>query len=155
MEPVSSSPNQLVVMLRDLRKDAAVETFTLDRCPRCPLFTAFESKSIKSAADLLEVWGITKATEQSRADLYVSYAVESARGGELERARDVALEAVGHVSLEDARLHLLLGQIAVALADPVLLREARQFLRFFRLIPWELKLYEVETSGTPDFADPE
>lgn len=133
-------------MLSDLA-GTAVEAITIDRCPRCAVFTSFASEQLRSAADLITVWAITKATERARADLYLSYAVNSARAGALERARDVALEAIGHVSLEDPRFHLLLGQIGLALGDPSLLREARAYLRFFKLVPWELKLYQDESSA--------
>ncbi len=145
-DPVSLFEGQLAAMLSDLA-GTAVEAITIDRCPRCAVFTSFASEQLRSAADLITVWAITKATERARADLYLSYAVNSARAGALERARDVALEAIGHVSLEDPRFHLLLGQIGLALGDPSLLREARAYLRFFKLVPWELKLYQDESSA--------
>jgi hypothetical protein len=96
--------------------------------------------AMKTADDVVTVWCIHKATELARADLYFGYAQESARAGRLEIARDVALETVGHVSLEDPRAHLLLGEVAVALRDRKLLREAKAFLRFLHLDRWERKL---------------
>lgn len=151
---LSSSPVQLLGMLHEVRQ-AGIESFTIDRCPRCPVFTAFGIASMKAASDLVEVWAINKATEQARAELYFAYALKSARAGEFERARDVALEAVGHVSMEDPRLHMLLGQLGVAVNDGGLLREAKAFLRFLGLMDWEEKLSEVERSGEAEFAGPE
>lgn len=148
---LSSSPRQLVEMLRDLR-GGGIEQFTLDRCPRCDIFTAFGSASVTTADRAVETWSIFKATELARLDLYLSHAWASARAGQLDVARDVALETVAHVSLEDPRAHLLLGQIAVALRDHELLREARSFLQFLKLGPWEGKLDEAARSGSPDFS---
>ena len=104
---------------------------------------------------MVTIWAIGKAIELGWAELYLAYALESVRSGRLEAARDVALETVGHVTMEDPRLHLLLGRIAVGLEDRVLLREAREFLRFFRLSTWERKLDEIERSGSADFTGPE
>jgi len=75
----------------------------------------------------------------------------SARTGALDEAREIVLETVAHVSLEDPRAHLLLGQIAVAQQDRTLLREAKAFLQFFQLNSWEHRLDEVVQSGSPDF----
>jgi hypothetical protein len=148
---LSSSPRQLVEMLRDLRR-GGIEQLTLDRCPRCDIFTAFGSASLTTADRVVETWSIVKATELARLDLYLSYTLASARAGQLDVARDVALETVAHVSLEDPRAHLLLGQIAVALRDHELFREARSFLQFLKLDPWESKLDEAARSGSPDFS---
>ncbi len=143
---LSSSPAQLFGMLRDLAR-AGIETFALDRCPRCSIFAATGFKPTSDVGDLLAVWSISKATELARADLYFAYALASARAGNHELARDVALETVGHVALEDPRPHLLLGQLAVRLEDRGLLREAKAFLRFFELDQWESKLERVAGCG--------
>jgi len=71
----------------------------------------------------------------------------------LEVARDVALEAIGHVTLEDPRLHFLLGQLALGLSDRVLLREARAHMAFFRQDMWEQRLDRSVRSGSPEFPD--
>jgi hypothetical protein len=150
---LSSSPLEFVHMLRDL-EEIGIGRLTLDRCPRCPTLTVIESGSIKVPDDAVMVWAITKSTELARAELYFTHALESARGGFLESARDVALEAVGHVTMEDPRLHLLLGQVAIGLGDRRLLGEAKAFLDFFNFEPWRRKLGQVEESGALDFADP-
>jgi hypothetical protein len=147
---LSSSPLELVGMLHDLR-GMGIEQFALDRCPRCNIFTAIGSASIATPDDAINCWSIWKATELARLDLYLSHARMSARTGALDEAREIVLETVAHVSLEDPRAHLLLGQIAVALQDRTLLREAKAFLQFFQLNSWEHRLDEVVQSGSPDF----
>ena len=151
---LSSTPLQLVQMLRDVERER-INHFALDRCPRCSIFPAYVGSAMKTADEVVTVWCIHKATELARADLYFEYAQESARAGRLEIARDVGLETAGHVSLEDPRLHLLLGELAVELRDQKLLREAKAFLRFFQLDRWERKLDRVVQSGSADFVDAE
>jgi len=149
---LSSSPLQLVQMLRDIEA-SGIKALALDRCPRCSIFTTVGTCSLKTSDDLIGLWCIFKATLLARGDLYFSYALESARAGRIEIARDVALETVGHVDLEDPRPHLLLGQVAVKLRDRELLRQAKSFLRFLKLDRWERKLDQVVQSGSPDFED--
>jgi hypothetical protein len=150
---LSSSPLQFVRMLRDL-EEIGIECLTLDLCPRCPILATIGSRSIKVPDDAVSVWAIIKSMELARAELYFTHALESARAGFLDLARDVALEAVGHVTMEDPRLHLLLGQVAIGLGDRRLLSEAKAFLDFFNFEPWRRKLGQVEGSGALDFADP-
>lgn len=145
-----SSPLELIEMLRDLEA-AGVEAFTLDRCPRCEIVTIISSDSAKTADDLLTLWAVFKATELARADLYFAFALDLARAGQLEVARGVALETIGHVTLEDPRPHLLLGQLGVGLKDRRLVEEAKAFLRFLKFDEWERKLDDVARSGSPDF----
>jgi hypothetical protein len=155
---LSSSPLQLVLMLRDIEA-VGIKKLVLDRCPRCSVFTTIGMSSIGTSSretsdGLIDLWCTSKAIELSRADLYFSYALESARAGRIEIARDVALETVGHVNLEDPRPHLLLGQPAVRLRDRELLRQAKAFLRFLKLDRWERKLDQVVQSGSPNFENP-
>ena len=147
---LSSSPLQFTCMLRDLERPA-VKAFTIDRCPRCSIFTSIHTGSIRGAADVVRTWAICKATELARTELYLAYASGAMRAGRLKEARDVTLQAVGHASLEDPRLHLLLGQLAVGLGDGTLLREAKAFLRFLNLPAWERMLKEAEQSRSPNF----
>lgn len=149
---LSSSPLQLVRILRDTEA-SGIQTLDLDRCPRRSIFTTVGTCSLKTSDDLIGLWRIFKATLLARADLYFSYALESARAGQIEIARDVALETVGHVDLEGPRPHLLLGQVAVKLRDRELLRQAKSVLQFLKLDRWELKLDQVVESGSPDFED--
>lgn len=145
-----STPLELSEMLRDLEA-AGVAAFTLDRCPRCESVTVIGSDSVKTADDLLTLWAIFKATELTRADLYFAFAVDSAREGKLDVARSVALETIGHVTVEDPRPHLLLGQLGVGLKDRKLVEEAKAFLRFLKFDEWERKLDHVARSGSVDF----
>jgi hypothetical protein len=146
-----STPRELAEM-RPAVEEAGVKAFTLNRCPRCDTFGAVGSGSVRTADDLLAVWAVFKATELERANLYFAFALVSARAGWLEDARDVALETVGHVTLEDPRPHLLLGQLGVGLGDRRLVREAKAFLRFLGVDGWERKLDLAVRSGSPDFA---
>jgi hypothetical protein len=146
-----SSPLQLATMLHDIEA-IGIKTVALDRCSRCSIFTTVGAPM--TSDDLIGLWAIFKGTQLVRGNLYFSYALEAARAGRIEIARDVALETVGHVDLEDPRPHLLLGQLAVKLKDQELLREARNFLRFLKLDPWERKLDRVVQCGSPDFEDP-
>jgi hypothetical protein len=147
---LSSSPDELVAMLRDLR-GLGIEDFALDRCPRCQMFTTISSASMTTADDAINCWAIFKSSEFARLNLYLSHAQASARNGQLDSARDVVLETVAHVSFEDPRTHFLLGQIAFALQDRTLLHEAKCFLQFFRYNSWERRLDEVVRSGSLDF----
>lgn len=151
---LASSPEQLVHMLRDL-EGAGIGKVALDRCPRCDVFTTIDGASLRTADDALTVWAIWKATELARLRLYVEYARAAARAGRLAVARDVALETVGHVCVEAPQPHLLLGQLAVARGDRVLLNEARAFPRYFRFEPWERQLDRAVQSGVPDYKDVE
>jgi hypothetical protein len=150
---LSSSALQFVHMLHDL-EEIGIERLTLDRCPCCPTLTIIDSRSIKVPDDAVRIWAIIKSSELARAELYFTHALESARTGFLDLARDVALEAVGHVTMEDPRLHLLLGQVALGLGDRRLLGQAKAFLDFFNFEEWRRKLGQVEESGALDFADP-
>jgi hypothetical protein len=147
-----SSPLQLLKILAGLRK-AGVESLALDRCPRCRTFSVVSLDPLASADTVLKLWAIHKATEILRTNLYFAYALKSARAGRLEVARDIALEAIGHVTLEDPRLHFLLGQLALGLSDRVLLREARAHMAFFGQDMWEQRLARSVRSGSPEFVD--
>lgn len=150
---LSSTPVEFVAVLRDL-ESLGITTFALDRCPRCAVVMSVESRSVTTPNDVITIWAVHKATELARAELYLAYALEAARNGMLDAARDVALETLGHVSLEDPDTHLLLGQVAVGLRDRTLILEAKAFLRFFGFRPWEMKLDQIADSGSPDFSGP-
>jgi len=149
-----SSPEEFARLLGDL-EGVGIGVFAPDRCPRCPTFNIVATDSVRTADDALAVWAVFKSSQRARADLYFEFALDAARAGRLEVARDVALEAVGHVTMEDPRPHLLLGQLGVGLGNRGLVREAKAFLGFLRLDAWERKLDEVVRSGSPDFAGPE
>jgi hypothetical protein len=149
---LTTTPQQLRRMLRDLHE--VVGSFTLDRCPRCGKFAVFANDLTRTADDAVQLWAIVKAGQVARQDAFVAYAVQAARAGRLEAARDVALQAAAHVTLEDPRIHLLLGQLALGLGDEVLLREAKAFLAVLGLEEWERQLDSDVKAGSPDFGDP-
>jgi hypothetical protein len=123
-----SSPKQVVFVVNEFRERAGVKHIALDRCPRCEIITTLGAENFDSAAKVIQMHNIFKATEMARCGLYWTYARSAARGSEFLRARDVVLELVGHVTPEDPRSHLLLGKLAIQLKDRQLLREAREFL---------------------------
>ncbi len=86
---VYSTATQLLGMLRDV-EGVGIQTFTLDRCPRCSIMSTTRSNSLKSADDLLVLWTIHKATELARLDLYLAYVMASARARQFATACDVA-----------------------------------------------------------------
>jgi hypothetical protein len=79
-----------VRLLQDLRM-IGIETFALDRCPRCTISKNFSSPEMKTLGDAIAVWAVLRASQLLRAGLYLTYALGLARRGRLEAARDVAL----------------------------------------------------------------
>ena len=136
---LSSSPVELLAMFRDLRQ-VGIDEFTLDRCPRCEISCTVPTASMTTADDVITCWSVFKSVELARLEQFLGYAQAAARAEQFYTARDVLLEAVAHISIEDPRLHLALGQVALALYDPDLRHEARTFLRFLKLKDWERRL---------------
>jgi hypothetical protein len=149
---LSTSPQGAIKMLRDM-EGRGIRRFVLDRCPRCEFVMPVQCASLKTADDAVDLWAAFKATELTRRYLYLRYALDAARAGRLEIARDVALETVGHVTLAEPRLHLLLGQIGIGQRDRTLLREAGEFLAFLKAEAWSRKLEQTARTGSPNFAD--
>ncbi len=123
---LSSSPLELVALFRDTRQ-VGIEEFTLDRCPRCEVSCVVSTASMTTTDDVINCWSVFKAVEIARLEQFLDYAQMAARAQQFYTARDVLLEAAAHVSVEDPRLHLALSQVAVALYDSQLLREAKVF----------------------------
>jgi hypothetical protein len=154
LQYLCTSPVQLIPMLRDF-EDSGIDSVAFDRCPRCDTLCVIKSHSIKDPNDAVNIWAISKAGELARTELYFTYAQASARAGRLELAHDVGLEAVGHTTMEDPRLHLLLGQVGIGLGDGVLLKEAKAFLDYFKKEAWRRCLDQNEESGGTNYAGPE
>jgi hypothetical protein len=151
LQYLSSTTAQLVRMLCDL-DELGIKSLTVDRCPRCSIFVRTGTSGLRSQ-DLLRIWAIHKATEVARSELYIAYAFKSARAGQLETARNVALETVGHVVIEDPRPHMLLGELGVALRERALVHEAQEFLRFLKQDIWARRLADIARSDRPKFED--
>jgi hypothetical protein len=117
---LSSSSLEAFRMVTSMR-EADVGALAIDRCPRCGVCSMTAMKPVRIPRDLVILWSINKAIEFTRAEMCVEYALKAAREGELRVARDVLLEAVGHVTPDDPRLHFLLGQVAIASEDARLL----------------------------------
>ena len=147
---LSSSPLELVAMFRDVRQ-AGIDQFTLDRCPRCEAFCAIYTASMTTTDDVINCWSIFKSIELARLEQFLTYAQAAARAEQFYTARDVLLEAAAHVTAEDPRVHWALGQVAVKLYDSELLHEAKNFLRFFKLKSWEHRLDQMAQSRWSDY----
>ena len=136
-----STATECATMLRDLR-EAGVASVAFDRCPRCDVLMTFKTSAGMSATDVLTMCAIQKSTQLARAELYYRFACEAARSGGLNVARDVGLEAVGHVSMEDPHLHLLLGKLAKRLHDRRLRSDAEAFLLYLGVENWKEALHQ-------------
>ena len=101
--------------------------------------------------DVINCWSIVKSIELARLEQFLNYAQSAARAEQFYTARDVLLEAAAHVSIEDPRLHLSLGHVALALYDSDLRHEAKTFLRFFKLKEWERRLDAQSRWSNYDF----
>jgi hypothetical protein len=149
-----SNASQVLVMLRDVER-AGVTQLAVDRCPRCKVVASFQTAQMRSEDDIIKVWSIHVATKMSRAQLYLTYAVNQARVDRLAVARDVALAAAGHVTLDEPMIHLLIGEVAVALKDKALLSEAKAFLRYLHQDALLERLAQAERGGPTDLQPPE
>lgn len=127
---LSSSPQEFVAMLGDLRRCGALQSFALDVCPHCMTFPVLETKPIVTPADVVKIWAIHKSGELARESLYFVRAKKAVERGDLQEAKETVLEAIQHVTSDSPRLHLLLGKIALSLREKEVYREVRAFLEF-------------------------
>ncbi len=144
---LSSSPKEFVQMLGDLRRYGNIQSFALDVCPHCMTFTVLATNSMLTPTDVLKIWAIHKSGELARESLYFARAKEAAGRGDLQEAKETALEAVQHVTTDSARLHLLLGKIALSLKEQKLFREAEAFLEFLDAKRSVQELLAAEETG--------
>ena len=145
---LSANPLEFLRLLREVEQ-TGIYLFVLDHCPRCEEVEIVASESLRTAEEVVEGWATRRAKQLARVDLYHGYAVEAARSGRLELARDVALATVAHVSPDDPRLHRLLGTLALALDERPLLDEARTFLECLDQPGSLRELNRLERSGRP------
>lgn len=143
------TPRDMLQMLKDVKR--TIQQVVVDRCPRCETFTPIDRTSVASVDDVLRLWATAKASELTRAELYITHATGLARQGRLDVARDIALETAGHVTVADPRVHLLLGELGVALPDAALTTEAADWLRQLGYAEWEQALQAAIASGRPTF----
>lgn len=134
-------------MLGDLRRCGTLQSFALDVCPDCMTFPALDTKSVVTPADVLKIWAIHKSGELARESLYFARAKVAAGRGDLQEAKETVLEAIQHVTMESARLHLLLGKIALSLKEKEMFREAEAFLEFLGAKQSLRELLAAEESG--------
>lgn len=144
---LSSSPNEFLQMLGDLTRCGTLQSFALDVCPHCITFAVLDTKSMMTPADVLKIWAIHKSGELARESLYFARAQEAAGRGNLKEAKETTLEAIQHVTMDSARLHLLLGKIALSLKEKEVFREAKAFLEFLGAKQALRELLAAEESG--------
>lgn len=129
---VRFTAEEFVESMRTL-ETGGIQQFTLDRCPRCWNFAVASTKSIQTVDDAITHWSFVKAVEFARADYYFDLAERMLASGNCTGARDLALQAVLHVTLEDPRFHLLLIEAGRQLNDQTLVDEARLTLKQMQL----------------------
>lgn len=142
-----------LTMLRELEL-AGILDLSFDRCPRCASVSVVPAESIQTIEQAWAFRCTAKGAEIARAQLYFAYALDAARAGQLDEAREVGLEAVGHVTFEDPNMHLLLGQVGVAAANAALTGEAMTMLAHLRAEPHAAKLASAMEAGVSDFEGP-
>jgi hypothetical protein len=150
LEFFASSPVQAAELIPHYQH-AGITHIALDRCPRCSIFALLDPSAMNEPDRIIKAWKFSKATEFCRFELYWNYARGEANRGELIRARDVALELVGHVSAQDPRPHTLLGRLAIRRGDRRLLREAHQFLTYFGFHDADRDLHAASNDNTWQF----
>jgi hypothetical protein len=144
---LSSSLKEFVQMLGDLRRCGNIQSFALDVCPHCLTFTVLDTNSLLTPTDVLKIWAIQKSGELAREFLYFARAKEAAGRGDLQEAKETVLEAIQHVTTDSARLHLLLGKIALSLKEKEVFREAEAFLEFLHAKQSVRELLVAEETG--------
>jgi len=82
--------------------------------------------------------------------VYFASAQAAARRGDFQEAKEVALEVIQHVTTDSARLHLLLGKIALSLKEKDVFGEAQAFLEFLRATPSARELLARRKPATFD-----
>jgi hypothetical protein len=151
LRPLTSSPNEFVQMLGDLTRSGTLERVALDVCPHCRTFAVVDIKSMMTPADILKIWAIHKSGELARESLYFAHAQGAVGRGNLKEAKETVLEAIQHVTMDSARLHLLLGKIALSLKEKGVLREAKNFLEFLGANQSLRELLATEESGEIEY----
>jgi hypothetical protein len=146
-----SSATQFLKMLRDV-ETAGVKMLAFNRPPRGGDFAELATRALQTPNDVIEIWSIHRGKQMALLKLYLAFGLKEARAGRLEVARDVGLACAGHITLGEPRLHLLLGQVAVALRDRVLVGEAGAYLKLLRDDARVRLLDRSAAAGIPDFS---
>jgi len=144
---LSSTPREFVQMLGDLRSRGNIQSFGLDVCPHCMTFAVLNTNSILTPAGVVKIWAIHKSGQLARESVYFARAQAAARRGDFQEAKEVALEAIQHVTTDSARLHLLLGKVALSLKEKEIFGEAEAFLEFLRAKPSAQEILAAVETG--------
>ena len=119
-------------MLTDVSRYSAIQRFALDVCPYCLTFPVLTVSSMLTPEAVVKIWAIHKSGELARESVYFARANEAVERGNFQEAKETALEAVQHVTMESPRLHLLLGKVALFLGEKQMFCEARTLLEFLQ-----------------------
>lgn len=148
---VQFTAEEFVESMRTL-ESGGIQQFTLDRCPRCWNFAVASTRSIRTTDDAIAHWSFVKAVEYARADYYYQLAERMLSSGDCKGARDLALQAVLHVTLEDPRFHLLLVEAGQRMNDKTLIDEARLTLKQLNVPAKGDLLRQASAFGLTDYA---
>jgi hypothetical protein len=151
----TSTAAGFVGVLRAVERSGA-DRFVLDKCPRCTVMLSIGSKSIKTPGDALAIWASQESIRAAREEFYLDFALEAARDGRMEAARQAAFAAFGHVMMDDPRMHWLLAHVALSTGDASLCEEAIAFLRYLQASDEVIEGLEVaKARGRSDVFPPE
>jgi hypothetical protein len=136
----------------ELARDAGIARFVVDPCAYCPHGLAVAGDDLRRPLDAIAIWAMATAQIELRTHVFMRYALDAAGAARFEEARDVALCAVAHVTADEPHLHLLIGQLGVALGAPSLVREARRCLQFLGRDALASALDDAMRARVPDFS---
>jgi hypothetical protein len=148
---VRFTAGEFVESMRTL-ESGGIQQFTLDRCPRCWNFAVASTGSVRTADDAIAHWSFVKAVEYARADFYFQLAEQMLAAGDYLGVRNLALQAVLHVTLEDPRFHLMLVEVGQRMNDQTLIDEARLTLKQMKIPAKGDLLRQATAFGLADHA---
>jgi hypothetical protein len=122
------SADELVSLFADGSQN--ITNWTLDPCPRCSMCNMYQAEQFQTPDDVFNVWAIARATTRLRTEVYVRHALELACAGDWRMAKYTLMCALQHVTLEEAQVHLLAGEIGIADGNRSVTEDASAWLRF-------------------------
>lgn len=110
---------------------ASLRSFSLDRCPFCPVVQGFEVAALRDPATALQIWATVRATKDLQFSIFMQVARIKLESDNFLEARAIGEHIVTHVDAERPEVHLLLGQCGVGLRDRELVGRKVSILRRF------------------------
>lgn len=127
ISPMLLTVDEWVEMVRRL-ETVGLHFHSLDRCPRCWEYSWTDSAHLRTREDAFALWLHVRSGEMARAEWLHERVNELMTGKKWEQARDLALFTLAHVTMDDARFHTQLGEIALMTRDETLRKEAEAAL---------------------------